>query len=142
MSNQKSYLGFSKPYLFAATTVSFVIMSSIVVWRRAFSIPAHSAVLITTPNETAAKELARRLVDSKLAACVNILPGLKSVYYWEGSTHEESEVLLVAKTKTILVEKMTRFVKKNHRYDNPEVISIPISGGSPEYLDWITKSTK
>lgn len=99
-------------------------------------------VLITVPDREVGKKMAHSLVEKRLAACVNILPGMTSVYTWEGAVQEEEEVLLLVKTRgEIFEEKFVPAVKAEHPYDVPEIIALPITMGAKSYLDWITEST-
>ncbi|XP_001662826.2 protein CutA homolog isoform X1 [Aedes aegypti] len=100
----------------------------------------HSIAYVTTPNANSAKELARKLVERKLAACVNIIPGLMSIYEWEGKINEDQEILLMIKTRTARVEELSKFVRENHPYSVAEVISVPIENGNPPYLEWLSKT--
>ncbi|XP_022919663.1 protein CutA homolog [Onthophagus taurus] len=97
----------------------------------------HSAAYVTAPNEEVAKKIAHGLVSHKLAACVNIIPKITSVYEWEGKIEEDSEVLMMIKTRSTKIPELTEFVKSNHPYTVCEVISIPIEGGNQQYLNWI-----
>jgi periplasmic divalent cation tolerance protein len=92
---------------------------------------------VTVPNDEVAKKLAHGIVSNKLAACVNIIPQLTSVYEYEGKIHEDSELLLMIKTKTGRVEDLVKFVRENHPYSVAEVISTPIENGNLPYLKWI-----
>jgi len=96
-----------------------------------------SMAFVTAPNHETAKSLASGLVSGKLAACVNILPGVTSVYEWEGKVNEDPEVLMMIKTRTSRIPELTEFVQKNHPYDVPEVITTSIEGGSAAYLSWL-----
>ncbi|XP_058444537.1 protein CutA homolog [Malaya genurostris] len=100
----------------------------------------HSIVYVTTPNENSAKTLARLLVERKLAACVNIIAGLTSIYEWEGKINEDHEQLLMIKTRSARVDELSKFVRENHPYSVAEVISVPIENGNPPYLDWLSKT--
>lgn len=100
----------------------------------------NSIVYVTTPNEESAKKIAKAIISHKLAACVNILPQVLSIYEWEGSVNEDSELLLMIKTTTANVDQLTKFVRENHPYSVAEVISVKIENGNPPYLDWVTKS--
>nr|XP_019525481.2 uncharacterized protein LOC109397647 isoform X1 [Aedes albopictus] len=100
----------------------------------------HSIAYVTTPNANSAKELARKLIEHKLAACVNIIPGLTSIYQWEGKMNEDQEILLMIKTRTSRVDELSKFVRENHPYSVAEVITVPIENGNPSYLDWLSKT--
>ncbi|XP_018401869.1 PREDICTED: protein CutA homolog [Cyphomyrmex costatus] len=99
----------------------------------------HSVAYVTVPNDAVAKKLARGLVENKLAACVNIIPQLTSIYEWEGKIQEEPELLLMIKTRTEKVDALTKYVKENHPYTVCEVISLPIQNGNNDYLKWISE---
>ncbi|XP_038886215.1 protein CutA, chloroplastic [Benincasa hispida] len=99
-------------------------------------------VYVTVPNREAGKKLAESIVKEKLAACVNIVPGIESVYQWKGEIQTDPEELLIIKTRQSLLGALTDHVKANHPYEVPEVIALPINGGSLEYLEWIKSSTK
>ncbi|HGY08529.1 MAG TPA: divalent-cation tolerance protein CutA [Oceanithermus profundus] len=97
-------------------------------------------VLITVPDELTAKRIARSLVEERLAACVNVVPGLLSVYRWEGRVHEDRELLLLAKTKDEALERLTARVQALHPYSTPEVIALPVERGLDHYLSWVEES--
>ncbi|GAB6024435.1 hypothetical protein CHUAL_009598 [Chamberlinius hualienensis] len=97
----------------------------------------YSMTFVTVPSEEAAKTISHGLVEKKLAACVNIIPRVKSVYEWEGKINEDSELLLMIKTRTSAIEDLTTFVRENHPYSVCEVISTSIEQGNKPYLDWI-----
>ncbi|XP_078164384.1 nitrogen regulatory PII-like, alpha/beta isoform X4 [Carex rostrata] len=99
-------------------------------------------VYVTVPNREAGKKLADSIIKERLAACVNIVPGIESVYWWEGKVQTDSEELLIIKTRESLLPVLTEHVKANHEYDVPEVIAMPITGGNTKYLEWIKNSTK
>ncbi|CAH8293646.1 unnamed protein product [Schistosoma turkestanicum] len=101
----------------------------------------HSVALIACPNSTVAENIAETLVSKKLAACVNIIPSIKSIYVWEGKLEKSDEVLLMAKTQSKLIPSLTEVVKGIHPYECPEIIGLNIEGGYPPYLKWITDST-
>uniref|UniRef100_A0A914V8A5 G-protein coupled receptors family 1 profile domain-containing protein n=1 Tax=Plectus sambesii TaxID=2011161 RepID=A0A914V8A5_9BILA len=92
---------------------------------------------VTVPNEEAGKTLARGLIKEKLAACVNIVPRVISVYEWQGKVEEDGESMLVIKTRSSRVDDVAAYVRANHPYDVPEVISMPIENGNPAYLKWL-----
>ncbi|GJN30510.1 hypothetical protein PR202_gb18822 [Eleusine coracana subsp. coracana] len=99
-------------------------------------------VYVTVPNREAGKKLSQSIISEKLAACVNIVPGIESVYWWEGKVQTDAEELLIIKTRESLLNALTEHVKANHEYDVPEVISLPITGGNTKYLEWIKNSTR
>ena len=104
--------------------------------------PSAIVVLITAPNSEVGKQIAKTLVEQKLAACVNIINSIESIYAWEGKIYDESEVLLVVKTRLDLFEQeLVPAVKALHPYEVPEIIALPIQMGSKSYLDWIIKET-
>lgn len=94
-------------------------------------------VLTTCPDETTAETLSRRLVEERLAACVNRLPGIRSTYWWQGAVHEDQEVLLMAKTSGDRVATLSARIQELHPYEVPEVIALPIALGAERYLAWI-----
>ncbi len=96
-------------------------------------------VYMTAPDKAEAVTLARALVEARLVACVNILDGVTSVYWWEGSAQEDGEVVLIAKTKGDRMAALTDFVRTHHSYDVPCVVSLPVSGqeGNSDFLAWI-----
>jgi periplasmic divalent cation tolerance protein len=98
-------------------------------------------LFVTTPDPQLAEVIADGLVQLKLAACVNIIPGLTSVYHWEGRLHKDAEVLMVIKTRVDAFDEAARFIQENHPAEVPEIISLPISEGSPSYLEWLGANT-
>ena len=100
------------------------------------------SAFVTTPSMEVAKSISRALVSQKLAACVNIIPSVTSVYSWEGAVHEDSEHLLMIKTQRQRVHDLIDHVKSTHPYDVPEVIVLPIQQGNPAYLKWVADSTE
>ena len=98
-------------------------------------------VYITAEDEAEAKALGRALVEARLAACANVLPGVTPIYWWDGKVEEGSEVALIAKTRADLVERLTAFVKERHSYDCPCVVALPIAAGNTAFLDWIAAET-
>jgi periplasmic divalent cation tolerance protein len=99
-------------------------------------------VYITAPNEDEAAKIARTLVEEKLAACVNIVPGIRSIYSWQGKIEDEQEVLMIVKTRYKHFKALKAKVLDMHSYTVPEIIALPIVDGSEEYLDWLKKATK
>ena len=94
-------------------------------------------VLSTCGNATEAEKLARHLIDNRLAACVNVVPGLLSYYRWQGQVENDAELLLLIKTARGLVDEVRSALDKLHSYELPELVVVPIVDGSPEYLDWL-----
>ena len=94
-------------------------------------------VLTTTPNPEEAEQLARSIVDEKLAACVQILPKMTSVYFWEGKVQTESEYLLLIKTLEEKFDELSDFIKQNHSYEVPEIVAIAAEKVAGDYLNWI-----
>lgn len=98
-------------------------------------------VYITTPNEEEASKIARTLVEDKLAGCVNMVRNIRSIYRWEGKIEDDSEVLMIAKTRKELFAALKKKVKELHGYTVPEVIAIPIVDGSEDYMKWLYEET-
>ena len=103
--------------------------------------PDCSVGWITVPSEEVANKIAESLLENKLIACVNIIPGVTSRYWWNGKIESDTELLLMIKTRSNLSEKIIANVKANHPYDTPEVIFASITDGNPQYLQWILNST-
>ena len=99
-------------------------------------------VLVTAPSAEKAAELARTLVEEQLAACGNVLPGLRSIYRWEGKVHDEPEALLILKTRAPLFEALRARVVALHPYQVPEVLRLDVAGGHLPYLEWIGASVR
>jgi periplasmic divalent cation tolerance protein len=99
-------------------------------------------VFITVPTKEVGEKIANTLLDKKLAACVNLISPIHSLYIWEGSTNADEEVLLVVKTRTeLFTDQLVPAVKAVHPYEVPEIIALPIVMGSSEYLEWIESVT-
>lgn len=98
-------------------------------------------VLITASSSEEAEKIAQSLVEEKLAACVNIIPGLTSIFTWEGKLDRAAELLLVIKTRQERMKELIKTVKDLHSYSVPEIIALPIIGGSEDYLKWVDEST-
>lgn len=98
-------------------------------------------VLCTAGAETQAQSIARQLVDERLAACVNIVGPIRSVYRWRDAVEDESEFLLLIKTRASLLGRVQRRVIELHSYEVPEVLALVPSGGSAAYLGWLLEST-
>ncbi len=97
-------------------------------------------VLTTAGSEEEARKIARALVERRLAACVNIVPQIESIYRWEGKVEEAQEWLLVIKTTGAAFDRVRDAIKELHSYEVPECICISIENGSPDYLKWIGES--
>jgi len=98
-------------------------------------------VFITTSSEDEAAKIARALVQERLAACVNIVKGVRSIYSWRGKIEDSTETLMVVKTKKALFKRLEKRVTGLHSYSVPEVISVPITDGSKDYLKWLDEVT-
>ena len=99
-------------------------------------------IYITAGSMDEAKVIGRELVSTRLAACVNIIDGITSLYWWEGEIQEDREVTIIAKTKESLVPELIETVKSIHSYDCPCVVSLPIEDGNKPFLDWIKEETR
>jgi len=99
-------------------------------------------VSITTTSSEEAERIAEALVQERLAACVNIVPAITSIYRWQGEVHRDSEVLLIAKSRPGLFDPLVARVKELHSYEIPEIIALPITAGSKAYLKWIDESVQ
>lgn len=100
------------------------------------------AVYVTVPTADVGRQVAAALIESKLAACVSMIPGVESMYWWEGKVETETELLLMIKSRASLVDALTTRVKEIHPYDTPEVIAVPITGGSDAYIKWLLDATR
>ena len=98
-------------------------------------------VYVTAPEDEAVN-LAKTLVDERLVACVNIVPGLRSIYWWQGKVEDGPEVLCIMKTRGNLFESMRDRVRELHSYEVEEIIALPILAGNLPYLDWIKENTQ
>jgi periplasmic divalent cation tolerance protein len=98
-------------------------------------------LLSTIDSAQAAEDVASKLVEEHLAACVNILPGVSSYYRWEGEVQNEQEFLLILKTSTDRVDDLMDRMKTLHPYEVPEIVSIPVEAGYQPYLDWVVTQT-
>jgi periplasmic divalent cation tolerance protein len=100
------------------------------------------AVFITAPTRAEAEQIAEMLVQTQLAACVQILPEIDSVYRWQGSIERQKEVLLIAKTTAKCFVELEAKVKAIHSYDTPEIVATPLTAGSQGYLEWLKANVK
>ena len=98
-------------------------------------------VYVTAPEDEAV-DLAKTLVEERLVACVNLVPGLRSIYWWQGKVEDEPEVLCIMKTRSNLFESLRDRVRELHSYEVEEIIALPILAGNLPYLDWITENTQ
>ncbi len=94
-------------------------------------------VLTTVPTEEQAVTLARKIIESKLAACVQVLPPMKSFYWWENDVQVDSEHLLLIKTLADKYDELEKFIQTNHSYDVPEIVAFKASDAAENYLDWM-----
>ena len=102
----------------------------------------HIVVFVTAKDKAEAERIARGLLEDKLVACVNILDGVKSMFWWEGKVDQSPEALLILKSRKDRFSHIVKKVKSLHSYDLPEIIAMPIVEGSEDYLDWIDSSVQ
>ena len=100
----------------------------------------YCVVHITAPSPEEAKRIATALVEEHLAACCSIIPGMRSVYRWQEEIHDDTEQLLLCKTRTDHFARLAERVREMHSYDVPEIIQLPITRGSQPYLNWIDET--
>jgi periplasmic divalent cation tolerance protein len=93
--------------------------------------------LSTAPDADTAARIARALVEERLAACVNLVPAVRSIYRWQGRIEDEAEVLLVIKTRSERVEALAERLRALHPYELPELVALPVTAGLAPYLDWV-----
>ena len=99
-------------------------------------------LFITTAADEEAQLISRVLLEQRKAACVSIVPGVSSLFWWQGRIDSAQESLLVVKTKARLVDEVVQLVKEVHSNDVPEIIALPIVAGNQDYLDWLDKEVK
>ncbi len=99
-------------------------------------------VYTTYPSLVEAEQAGRAIVEERLAACVNILPGMVSHYRWQGAIERGEEVVMIVKTRASLAEAVRKAVKKGHSYTTPAIVFLPVEGGDPGYMSWIAAETK
>ena len=97
-------------------------------------------ILTTASSNKEAEIIGSNLVENKLAACVNIIPNVKSIYRWKGKINKDSEYLLIIKTVKRVEKEVFENIRKLHSYDTPEMITIPITGGEKSYMNWLSRS--
>ena len=103
------------------------------------NVPKCIVVLVTCPTRTVARRIARALVTRRLAACVNVLPGIESTFQWKGKINRSPEVLLLIKTTRRRFSSLATALVRLHPYDVPEVIALPLVAGHPPYLTWVRR---
>ncbi len=99
-------------------------------------------VFCTVPDQKTAGEISTALVEEKLAACCNIVPGLTSIYFWKNQVHKDSELLLIIKTTAAAFKKLSRRIEELHPYEVPEIIALTIITGNQSYLSWVDENVK
>ncbi len=119
-----------------------VKFNAITLWASLFKMVADTKIVyITTKDIEQAKHIGKVLVEERLAACVNILPQMTSIYYWQDELQTDEEAILIAKTRASLVDELIKKVKDLHSYDVPAIIVFPIESGNSEYLNWLVLQT-
>lgn len=103
--------------------------------------PSVSLIYSTCPDVETALAIGRRLVEEGVAACVNVLPGMQSVYRWEGKVEEAGEAVLIVKTARAAAETAEKALLRHHPYDEPAVLRLCVDGGAPSYLRWIAQNS-
>ena len=99
-------------------------------------------VLCTAPSDEVAASLARGLVEGRLAACVSLLGGLRSIYRWQGAVEDASEVQLVVKTRAARLPDIEAFLREHHPYEVPELLALPVAAGGAAYLAWLSEQSR
>ena len=99
-------------------------------------------IYITAGSMDEAKTIGKELVSSRLAACVNIIDNMNSMYWWDGEIQDDREVIIIAKTKESLVPELIEKIKSIHSYDCPCVVSLPVLDGNKAFLEWVGKETR
>ncbi len=105
------------------------------------SSPDALVVLCTCPNAAVATEIATALLAAELAACVNCVPGIRSMYRWDGQIREDQEILLIIKSRADRYDALEAEIRARHPYDVPEVLALPVVRGADSYLDWVRQAT-
>ncbi len=103
---------------------------------------AYLVILVTVGNSEEAHKIANELLNQRRAACVNIVPGVSSLFWWQGRLDSAHENLLIIKTKASQLDEIVTLVRQIHSYDVPEIIALPIVGGSQDYLDWVGREVE
>ncbi len=99
-------------------------------------------IYVTAPSAAEAKKIADAVVADRLAACANIIPGMHSVYHWQGKIEEADETVIIFKTRATLFQAVEARVKELHKYSAPCIVALPVENGSKPYIDWILAETK
>ncbi|MEN3261546.1 divalent cation tolerance protein CutA [Sodalis endosymbiont of Spalangia cameroni] len=99
-------------------------------------------ILCTAPDDACARAIAQRLLAGNLAACVTLLPGATSLYYWQGTLEQQAEVQLLIKSRMALRQAVFTHIKAHHPYQTPELLVLPVTGGDPDYLSWLNDSLR
>ncbi|HYD17826.1 MAG TPA: divalent-cation tolerance protein CutA [Patescibacteria group bacterium] len=99
-------------------------------------------IYVTAPSEIEAKAIADAVVQDRLAACANMIPGIKSIYHWKGKIEEAQETVIIFKTRASLFQAVEARVKELHKFATPCIVALPVVTGSAAYLDWIMDETK
>ena len=102
----------------------------------------HIIVLVTVSSEEEGKRIADILLQKKAIACANVIREIESFFWWKGEVDHSGELLLLMKSRGKLLEKIVKLVKENHSYEVPEIVAVPIIGGSADYLRWIDESVE
>ncbi len=102
----------------------------------------HVVLFITAPDTAGAQKIARLLLEQRKAACVNIISGVDSLFWWQDKLDSAREILMVVKTRANKVPEIVEIIKANHSYTVPEIIAFPIVGGNPDYLEWIDREVR
>ncbi|MBT3362123.1 MAG: divalent-cation tolerance protein CutA [Chloroflexi bacterium] len=104
--------------------------------------PKQIVVFITASDEQEAQNIAKILLEQRKVACANIIPKVSSTFWWQGVLESENECMIICKTRASLLDGVIDSVKRNHSYDVPEIIALPIIGGNEDYLEWINSETR
>ena len=99
-------------------------------------------VYATFPSLEAAEDVGRALVEHRLAACVNIIPGMVSIYFWQGQIERGAEAVMIVKTRSSLADRVVGEIRGRHAYENPALLVLPVLGGSEDFLTWIMAGTQ
>lgn len=102
----------------------------------------YTIVFVTAPNLKTGRKLARAALEARLAACANLVPGIESHYWWQGKLESGAEVLLIFKALRSKLRALEQIILKNHPYDTPEFVVLPLTGGNERYLDWVSQSCR